>query len=351
MNMTISKKIKYFYWFFTLGIVIFHSYEPTEFKLVTMSKLDKFVADFYPIFADRLGHIALTFFFFMSAFWLYNNTNTAKDCLTKIKKRLLSLLVPYLIWTLFLAMLKIFMNELTIIEFLKKIYIYTFFKPIIGVSWYILSLLLLIAIYPPLSLIAKNKTISFLVFSILILYFSIIKYFEIPYIVEAKDWWWYDNMLFYIPIYLLGGFIGLNYPYIVLEKEYNKNRYIFIGAFLVILSILLFYLFQIRKFYVIFSTICLIGFWFLFKNTLFIKKQPKIFDAEFFIFILHQPIMLPIIRIIIQKVLPISAMNGFEMIIIKLITLTLVVVFSYLLRWGLVKILPRKVFNLLSGGR
>ena len=351
MNITISRKIKYFYWFLTLAIVIFHSYAPVEFAPVAISGFDAAIGNYYIGFANRLGYIALTFFFFMSGFWLYNNTKTMQDVVKKLKRRVFSLLIPYLVWIMIFAVLKIVTKELTVLDFIKNIHIHIFLNPIMGVAWYLLSILVLLLIYPLLALANKNKILSYSVFFILTAYLVIVKYFDLPYLFSFKECWWFENMLFYMPVYLLGGFIALNFPDIILKKEYNNIFYTLIGILLVIASLLCFYLFKTRKLYALISMTGLCGMWFIVRNTLFSKEVPRIFDAEFFVFILHQQILLPVVRAVIIKILPITTMNGIEMIAIKLVTLIFVVLAAFLIRWVMEKLLPKKIFNLFSGGR
>ena len=349
MNLSISKKFSYFNWFATLGIVLFHSCPSKEFEINTTG-FNKLLAEFYPIFIDRMGHVCLTFFFFVSSFLLYYNTTTFHDALNKIKRRIKTLLVPYLAWSFIVAFIKIILHKIDVFDFLKNPFEYIFFKPVIGALWYILALLSFLLLYPIFVLTRKNKIISSFVFLTPMLYLMIKKFFSIPDLFVLEGCTWYSKMIFYMPVYLLGGYIGLNFP-VIIDTDYNDKKYIYIGCSLILISFLLFSICFDRSFYVLFSVIFLVGIWLLLDADIFARKLPLYFNSAFFIYVLHQPLLIPLIHAVLKGTIPIGVTNAIITIIVEIITLFFVVMASYFVREFLKLILPKKGFDLLSGGR
>lgn len=81
----------------TLAIILYHSKNHYQLWVVENQVSSKTVSLFYG-FDDMLGGIALSYFFMVSGFLLYKGINSLEDCLSKIKRRVFSLVVPFVLW-------------------------------------------------------------------------------------------------------------------------------------------------------------------------------------------------------------------------------------------------------------
>ena len=139
MNNDISKKIKFFSWIMTLFIVFYHMRNTNSFVITNVSFVDSYLLKLYKYFSDFSGHIALTFFFFMSSFWLYYKTSNLGELSIKIIKRIKTLLVPFILWNTIVLILTIVLFKNYYYFSLINIIDLYFFAPVIGPFWYILS--------------------------------------------------------------------------------------------------------------------------------------------------------------------------------------------------------------------
>ena len=350
MSSETSRKLKYLNWIFTIGIVIYHTYPAYKLNVVTTSAMDNFIAKLYLFFSDRLGYISLTFFFFISGFLLYNNTKTFKHALKKIRKRFCTLLIPFLLWNTIYSVLRVLSNKPPLPEFLRHIYVYYFLEPCIGPAWYLLALLLLLTLYIPLALTQKNKVVSFVAFFSLATYFAAIKYTSFNAFFNPQTWWWYDVMLNYLSVYFIGSFFGLNYPQIILDNKYDNIKFRWLGAALIVLSIVLFCTLHQRMFLVLFSVILLTGIWLLLKSNIFKKDLPKFLDAAFFIYMMHRLILI-FLDHAVSIILPSDSVSGITIVVINICSVLIIPVISCMTKAIMEKILPKKIFYMFSGGR
>lgn len=102
MNKYLSYKILFFNFILSVLIVLLHSN-----CKVTLgwnndgTNLSNFI-ELLTTYICCIGHIAVPMFYIISAYLFYHNISTLKDTLSKIKKRIKTLLIPYLLWNTFL---------------------------------------------------------------------------------------------------------------------------------------------------------------------------------------------------------------------------------------------------------
>ncbi len=120
MNEKISRKISLLSLLFVGIIVLFHS----EFRYN------------HPLIND-LTTAANSFFFCVSAFFFYRSK---KDALTKLKRRVSTLLLPFFLWNLIYLIVRVFQDEINPLTILETFTI----DPLCTASWYLLSLFILL---------------------------------------------------------------------------------------------------------------------------------------------------------------------------------------------------------------
>lgn len=94
-----SRKITFISFIMALGIVLYHVHMPAYFGLPpAQSVVDKICAGISCVI-DSLAGIGVCFFFMCSAFLLYYNL-TEENVADKLKRRVISLLIPFILWNL-----------------------------------------------------------------------------------------------------------------------------------------------------------------------------------------------------------------------------------------------------------
>ncbi len=126
----------------------------------------------------NITNVAIPAFFFMSGFLFFRDIHTWQDCLTKWRKRIKTLFIPYLLWNLLLLILVIclsivpsFRTQLKGSYGLDYSFRWILYKltlyPIMGHFWYIRTLMLFLLCAPFLHILLQNNAISFIVLFIL----------------------------------------------------------------------------------------------------------------------------------------------------------------------------------------
>ena len=351
MDKTISNKIKYMYFILTIGMVMYHSRGTWYYNIHFENKFDKFLLHRYIEFADHIGFICMVFFFFMSAFWFYYKLDNYSDIINKWKKRFKTLFIPFLLWTLILGVYKVQIGEIVVNK--SNIFYHVFETPITGTLWYILAVLILQMFAPIVVFMKKKKKFIMPLFILISIYIVLRNFGFIPHLLSFPKCWWWNNMIDYTPVYLLGAYIGIFYSDAVLKNKYLEKKYTYIGIVLLFISCILWHYFNQMRFSVlmIYSLIELIGFWFVFKPSICKKMLPKFLDCGFYVFVLHGPILLPHTKTIIVKLLDGVAIAGYEVILVKIVQLLLVLLLSALIKFLSSKILSKPINYYLTGGR
>lgn len=351
VDSSISNKIKYIYFILTIGMVMYHSRWFDIFNIESLNNLDSLLLSLYVRVADNVGYICMVFFFFMSGFWFYKGIDNNKDVLKKWKKRIHTLLIPFLIWTVILGFYKICTSQITIS--LDNIFYHVFETPVAGPLWYILGLLILQLFAPLVVLMKKKKKLITVLFSVIIIYISLRSLDIVPKLLSFEKWWWYNNLIFYTPVYILGSYIGMYCPDILLKREYDKKRYTYIGILLMIL-VFIFWNYLVTDIYflnMIYSIIDIIGLWFILKPRACSRKIPEFLNCGFYIYALHNPVLIPITSKIIELILGNSVVFSFEALFIKIIQICMIVIICAVARKISSLIFSEKFYYYLTGGR
>ena len=129
-------------------------------------------------FVSEWTNVAIPSFFFMSGYLFFRDVQFLGDCIPKWRKRIQTLLVPYLLWNLLLIILLIclyarpalrtqlqesFDIRVSIGWFLDRLTLH----PVMGHFWYIRTLMLFLLCAPVIYLLLQNYALSFIVLFIL----------------------------------------------------------------------------------------------------------------------------------------------------------------------------------------
>ena len=350
MNKEVSYKITILNFMFTIGMVSYHFRWVEPFNIKYINGLDQMLVNLYINFCDCIGFVAMSYFFFASAFLFYYNIDSSKAAFIKMKKRLKTLLIPYLIWNLIVLLYKVIRGEKIILS-LKTISFFFFLDPINGPTWYLIALILLML---PSFIIVKlkdKKVFSFilLIFSLLIL--TLRDLGIVNSIFKFKSCWWYGNMIDYLPTYILGIFLGLNYSDLIIKEKYNRKKAIYVAIFLFIISILLLKFTSIRTLEILSYVFIISGIWLIVRIKNIKSKLNSLLKMSFFIYVMHGPILIPEVNRFYSLMFKDISLPGIAFILLKLFGIVLMIAFCKMLIKILKKTVSDKTLFYLSGGR
>ncbi len=304
------------------------------------------------------GIIAMSMFFFMTGFLLFRNVKTGgvKDFFgwykNTLKKRVFSLLIPYLlwnlIWTVFAAaapMLSVFNAHRDQFEgfdwtwrsLFEGIFLYKYNARF----WYIACIMVLIILSPVIYGLFRNRYLG-----VVVLCIQLIVTVYVPKI-RFLDWLFNEKGYFGMFFFMAGAWMAIHHFSLVNLKMTELQE--FFGGILFPGGIILYYLFQengkYRLFTAVSALIIIIGLWM--AVDFFRKfKYPVISGTFFFAYAIHfhvERFVNKLFEIFLPPVTGSAMINTFGGVFIASVIMfgTAVVVRKYL---------PR-LFAILNGGR
>ncbi len=344
MNKNVSNKITAFNFFFTICILIYHSNSLNGYNIVFNDINDENSLNLFLSFSNHLGFIAMSSFLIISAFLFYYNISNSKQAIQKMKRRLQTLLIPYLFWSIVVIIFNTIMNHRVPFSSLKSFINIMFFAPINGSLWYMFALLILMLPSPLIVNLKNRKKLSTL--CLLISFFLLLKY-QVPTII-SENWWWYKDMVYYLPAYLIGIWLALNFSDKIINEHYNKKICSFVSGFVLIcIILLLIFAFKTIKLYAYYIyALEFIMIWLLLPCELF-NDNFSIYKSSFVIYVIHQPILIVIFDKIFVSLIGNNYIYGYEMLSIKLAQILLIIGLCYLFRLLIKKFLPEKMVKII----
>lgn len=344
----ISKKITVFSLVAAVMMVFYHANADSNFSYIVYS--NDFIGNVcrcLNLVGTSFGNVVLSFFFINSGFLLYYNMDKG-NIWNKVKSRLYSLLMPVLIWNVIgfiYCYHKDFVQSLKTIDVLKEI-CKIIFSEYDGVMWFCEALALYSVMIPLAYPLLRKKYIGIiLVIGSYLLLHSGIVYSGIIYIrdVEINI----GRMNGYIPFYLFGAWLGVNYKESIMAERY-RNKY---TVAMSILAVIVIYLgvFISNDMGGILNFIPFL-IWIIVPNHTFDNIKHWIWSMSFYIYAVHLFVLGKIKDVafrIIDTSLPVTInwALGWRSVTC-LITVIVAVCTGYILK----KFLP-KLYKLLTGGR
>ena len=219
---------------------------------------------FNNIIAEEIARVAVPLFFVISGYLFFYNTDlNLKSYKTKLIKRFHSLLIPYILWNIFVGIFQYisqkYLNEITSggksfildykwYEWIKIFWNFTDGTPICNQFWFIRDLMVIVIISPLIYFfIKKTKIYGLLLIFILYLtnslpkfsfysvepyYFFLGAYFSINKIdiVDFSTQYFKNKIWLYSVLLLLS--VLISYQYIPLNNNYFHKLTVLIGIFL-----------------------------------------------------------------------------------------------------------------------
>ena len=206
MTRQISEKIRVLGLFMTCAVVFYHC--PSVGGDWVRGSVDAAANRFTDFVYGQMGTLAMSHFFAVTGYLLFQNY-TLQSYPAKLRRRVSTLLVPYLVWQVLTVLLKLVVNRETVglWEFVSKTFFFLRY-PFNGALWYVYGVFFLAALSPvllPLLKDRKNGLIGVLALSFLA---EIKNYYTIPVVSEWLVYTYIDNILTYVPSFLVGCYCG-----------------------------------------------------------------------------------------------------------------------------------------------
>ena len=337
-------------------IIFLHSYNPTiKFQSVTVIVNKGYNIFIQELISQGITRIAVPLFFVISGYLFSLNINDGfSEYKLKLKKRIKSLVLPYLLWSMFGIVLyfvlqsipfskPFFTNELIIDnstnELISKIFIY----PIAHQLWFIRDLILLVIFYPLLFWLIKQ--FNFYVITILLITW----FYNFNYLILENE-----SLLFFA----FGILLSKSKINIEKIKKANYLNFLFniIWILLVLIKTYLVYINSENEWFIriLHKSSILIGIisiWLLYdlifrKVDILGSKFYLLFQYTFFLYAFHEP-LLTIFKKLLFYILGNSEFSSFLIYIIApMITILLSIIIGSITR----KMTP-KLYYIMTGGR
>jgi len=350
----LSDKLKLISFVSMLMVVFLHSYNLGT-EIIDNPNIKKGYNFFIQFFISQgITRIAVPIFFTISGYLLFIRLNNAiifKDYLPILKKKMISLAIPYLIWSFSFFVFFLLLQKLPGIANLfkqkhiadysvKETLSVVFINPIPFQLWFIRDLIVLIIMYPLLYWALRlSKGLVLLLFLI--------------------SWWFgFDLIIFSSEALLffnIGSFLGINKSDLRIDINQKVACSLLILWFLIVLFETLLVFKSFSNSYVLNFLhksgilIGIISVWFLYdfasQKRFYFKSMPFL-HLSFFIYTLHEP-LLEILKIIFYKILGNGEMT---MLSIYIVAPLFVIALCILTGEFLKKTVP-SFFNLITGGR
>lgn len=160
-------------------------------------------------FIKQLAVLAMSYFFTVSGFLLFSGLTFEKISL-KIKKRVRTLLIPYLIWqmlsTVYLAAVG---TPYSIERWIGTVFLFQSWPPN-GALWYVYAIFLLACCSYLILPLLKNPKVGAIVVTICFFVCYKFYYSTNPAIQKISDYGFFGVTIYYLPAYILGAYAGLH---------------------------------------------------------------------------------------------------------------------------------------------
>ena len=218
MSENVYNRLNYIAALCAIFVVYIHSDNTTQYELNgKIGDIAKFIEG---IIAPSIINVAVPLFFLISGILYFRNYNWNK-VLSKYKSRINSIVIPYFAWNIIYTIVAVFFTVSIIGKYmgdawkmdsvsLEEIINGILFHKYLPMFWFLVYLMLYIAISPAIYLLIKDKKIGlfFIVLYLVLLAFGV-RY--------ASD----DLFL-----YLLGGYVAIHHKELLNRDSYSSREYI-----------------------------------------------------------------------------------------------------------------------------
>ncbi len=236
MDRQFSRKILFFNFFYSLIMICYHANATVQFENVIVAGVwtDRILEIINQMFTGQSGTY---FFMLMSAFLLYRDI-TPQNALQKVKRRVRTLLVPWLLWNL-IGLISYHPFDRDI----KSVLFDYLASRFCGQLWFVQALMLFLVFIPIFTRVFRiavvREILLMLVFILgYLLYSGALPLRFIAALTSEQFCREVERVLVHLPVYCLGVYLGLNMADFVISETYNaKHRKLAVlGATLMIVA-------------------------------------------------------------------------------------------------------------------
>lgn len=205
-NRDISAKIKTLGFFMTCAMVCYHCAGFDD--VYAIGPLDASINSLIEYFFYQMGFVVMSHFFTVTGYLLFKDFKIT-DYPAKIKRRIFSLLIPYILWQCIIAVIDIMQKQyvFSLADFLRRTFCLEMW-PLDGALWYVYAIFLLALASPILLFLFRNKYSGWLVTLMLIIALQGKSKITNPYVCAILSHGYVGNILYYLPCYLIGCYCG-----------------------------------------------------------------------------------------------------------------------------------------------
>lgn len=340
MNQKVSERIKILGFVMTCFMVFYHCAASDASSAVNAidGSFNRLISyDF-----DKMGVLVMSHFFAVTGFLLFNNLNM-KNYPKKIKRRVFSLLIPYVTWQVIIAIKLVLQGKYI---FSLKDYLYTTFGlvawPLDGAMWYVYAIFLLALLSPIFLLIFKNEKVGWSIVLILIIFWATRWKIHNPQFLKVFGYGYVANICSYLPSYIVGAFFGKFYSQLNEQKSLAYILSILFMAFL-LQGAFPDFLYDITIRMMPILALALLP-------VVSSVKDVWVYKLTFLMYAMHQPLIGDIKPHIYNLYARVSIPASVSNVLTRIIILSIDICLSAVIYVVLKKFAP-KVLNTLTGGR
>ena len=333
MDKALKDRIPVLNFLFMVEVMLYHCESPDN--SLAVNGTDVWLNDLISYFVVMNGIVCMSFFFLVTGFLLFYKLDF-QNLGTKLKKRVFTLLVPYVIWELLFSLKAVVQGSgWTASELLKQIFFLRIWPPL-GAFWYLYAVFLLALLSPVLLVLFRRKKLSVVLLALMILALEVLKKYAYP------RFGYLGNIVLYLPAYMAGAMFGIHYDG---QKDADRIRFLITMLFL---GMVLDY--QFPQFALMMTALAVAGASiFVFPVAPWMENR-KVYRLSFLLLALHQTV----ISLTVGKIRALTAMLTPYIFVANLtgriIGILLCLAAAAALRAVLLKISP-KLLQVMTGGR
>ena len=305
-----KNKITYLHFIMSVLVILIHS-------INNETKFERFFS-----IENGIGQFAVPLFFIISGFLFFRNIKSTNDAVAKLKRRVYTLLIPYLLWNLIYYAIHLFLKPgsgISINELLDAAFTYKYNPSF----WFMYQLILLSIISPILYYIfnmswkiQQNMKWIIAILIVVVVELIVASGIDMPYLNE-------DAFVYYICGYLLSVLYNSGKLNLISKKNILICLFIFVLTF--VFNRYIYHLLTLNPKYFnpFISTIVIVRvfgamFLFYFFDLLFsYDSVPKFMAQTFFLYAIHYMIvkaMIIMMKFIMYKFVPVGiVINGVDL--------------------------------------
>ena len=354
MKQEVSHKITLFNWFMALLLVYYHWHGQFMDVSLFSEKQPIVEADMqrWNLMFNNVGGMVVSYFFLMSGLLLYRGA-TRKNIRQKVCRRIYSLGVPFLLWNMIVVLYRFVMFRTMCFSDWKSLALGFTLAPFDSPLWYMLVVLVFSLFAPIFIWIKDSKGMTTILMCGLFIASTVVFFLVMPNRMESIWFGWYWNRLIgYLPVYLIGCYVGMYFDAYIFEERYQKNLFAIIGLVVVLGSIIVFWDFGDEGVIpIVMQRVQAIALWFMLPGDLFKWKPALPFKTSVIIYAMHQPILIPLTNSWVTSAWMNGAYTLAGHIFISFAAVVVLYLLCLVMIYAMKLILNEKIFAALSGGR